>query len=148
MAKKKELRFYAVDPFNDSEVSELVCAENGKEARQIAWDSSDWLQECASDDEGWIGIRVRWQKDAYTKGCEKGIVDYEADALRRSAGWWFEDIECPICKKTDRCTTYTIEKFSFVGCSSCEENFTEGKLKKEDIPKEAIPYKDLENEQM
>ena len=145
MNKEKKLRLYVVDPFTDSEVSELVCAESCKEAKQIAWDSSDWLQECASEDDGWIGIRVRWVKKCYTKGIEKGIMDYDADTLRRCDSWWFEDVECPICKRTDRCITYDFDGFRFVGCSLCEENYSDGKLKKKDIPEEAIPYMDLEN---
>jgi len=176
MEKEKKLRLYIVDPFTDSEVSELVCAESCKEAKQITWDESDWLKECASEDDGWIGIRVRWVKKCYTKGIEKGIMDYDADTLRRCSTWWFEDVECPICKRTDRCTTYEFNEttqerterlkdkpmsevileshvngkknFRFVGCSSCEENYSDGKLKKEDIPEKAIPYMDLENDML
>jgi len=142
----KKKRLYIVKSHTDSEYGECVCAYSCKEAKQIAWDSSDFLQEEASDDEGWIGVRVNWLKKAYVKGLKLGCIQPDADSLRRDTFSYLEEAECPICMNIRYLIVneYEDDNFRFVGCSDCAEKYETDKLKKEDIPEEAIPYIDLE----
>jgi len=144
---KKRKRLYLVGVCSDYEYAEVVCAYSVKEAKQIAWDSSDFIQDVALDGNGWIDVSVSWIKGAYVSGLKIGCIIPNADSLRRDTFHWVEDTECPICFNNNTLRVINSNDkenvFKFVSCSNCEEKYLSKKLNKVDIPRDAILYKYL-----
>ena len=148
------LRAYAVKPYADCEWCEVAIAESAKEAKKMAWDEGDDIRGCSCEDNGWIDVTVRWLKNAYIDGLEKGMISDELDGLKREM-YSYVEAKCPICGTNTELQLWDFtnepdendrQNIRFVSCSDCCQNFEEGNLKKEDFPKEAIPYKDLKEE--
>lgn len=142
-----KLRAYRVSPDENEAMCDIAIAETAKEAKKMAWNQSDWIQDQAID--GYTDLKVKWLRNANITGLSKGLVTPDIESLRRNMFSWIEYLECPVCGKKDTRVelweygTDDNNEEAFIACSDCSEKYEEGDLTVQEMPKKSMPY-DLE----
>lgn len=111
------MRAYMVSVEDMDESNEIVIADNSKEAKRIAWEESEFIQDIAKDSDGWISLRVSWCKKGDVIGLSKGVNTDYVDLLKRNIiGSIYGDERCPICNSP--ACLYKDDNGK-VGCNDC-----------------------------
>lgn len=130
---------------DDEPYCEFAIAETAKEAKVMAWNRSDWIQDQAID--GFTDLRVKWRRKANITGLSKGLIEPNLEAMRRNFFVWCNGPDCPVCGRKDTVVerweydnSDTNTEDTFIACTYCSNQYEEGNLTLDQMPKEAFPY--------